>query len=144
LRALLTGIDDSITLSWTELDELVGGLPPSAGKHREFWAGDRSGWPGFRTKDVQLGQRVTFERVLAPTSLGAAGKARKSGRVPELGPDDELILRAAAATGIADRDVLVREGLETLIRLAAARKLAGLGGTDPSATAAPRRRDGAA
>ncbi|HBJ72308.1 MAG TPA: DUF2191 domain-containing protein [Actinobacteria bacterium] len=54
--------------------------------------------------------------------------------------NDELVLRAAAATGIGDKDSLVREGLETLIRLASARKLARMGGTDPNASAAPRRR----
>src|SRR4051794_15682416 len=68
LRNFLAGVDGSVTLEWAELDEMVGGLPASAERHREFWAGDRSGWPGFRTKDVQIGKRVTFERVLVPTS----------------------------------------------------------------------------
>ena len=52
--------------------------------------------------------------------------------------DDELLARAAELTGIADRSTLLRSGLEALVRLESARRLAALGGTDPDATA-PRR-----
>ena len=138
LRKRLSEVSDSLTLTWAELDELVGGLPPSAEQYREFWAGDRSGWPGFRTRNVQVGRQVTFERARAGNLAGTPMPAP-----PASGTEDELVLRAAAATGIADRAELVREGLETLIRLASARKLAAMGGTDSSASAAPRRRDGA-
>jgi len=54
--------------------------------------------------------------------------------------DDELVERAAALTGLSEKSALVREGLETLIRVESARRLAALGGSDRSATAAPRRR----
>jgi hypothetical protein len=37
---------------------------------------------------------------------------------------------------------LLRQGLQTLIRVESARRLAALGGTDAKATAAPRRRGG--
>jgi hypothetical protein len=145
LRELLGSVSDSITLTWNQLDDLVGGLPPSATQYREFWAGDRSGWPGFRTKNVQIGKQVTFERAIgSASSLTQPRRGEGSIGVVVAGAEDELVLRAAAATGIADRAVLVREGLETLIRLASARKLAALGGTDPAAAAAPRRRTGAA
>jgi Arc/MetJ family transcription regulator len=55
--------------------------------------------------------------------------------------DDDLLARAAELTGIGERTTLLRTGLETLVRLEAGRRLAALGGTDPTATAAPRRRD---
>jgi len=58
--------------------------------------------------------------------------------------DDELVVRASELTGITERSALLRQGLETLIRVESARRLAALGGTDPDAVAAPRRRDGAA
>jgi Arc/MetJ family transcription regulator len=58
--------------------------------------------------------------------------------------DDELLARAMELTGITERSVLLRDGLETLIRVESARRLAALGGSDPKAGAAPRRRDGAA
>ena len=54
--------------------------------------------------------------------------------------DDALVVRASELTGIEEKSALVREGLETLIRVESARRLAALGGSDPSATAAPRRR----
>lgn len=58
--------------------------------------------------------------------------------------DDELLTEAAELTGIADRETLLRAGLETLIRVESARLLAALGGSDPHASNAPRRRDGGA
>ena len=54
--------------------------------------------------------------------------------------DDELVARASELTGIADRSVLLRAGLEALVRLESARRLAALGGTDRSAKAPPRNR----
>ena len=54
--------------------------------------------------------------------------------------DDDLILRARALTGVTATSALVREGLETLIRVESARRLAALGGSDPNASSAPRRR----
>ncbi|WP_206448093.1 type II toxin-antitoxin system VapB family antitoxin [Agrococcus sp. KRD186] len=58
--------------------------------------------------------------------------------------DDELIARAIELTGVTERSALLRAGLEALIRVESARRLAALGGTDPHAAAAPRRRSGAA
>jgi len=54
--------------------------------------------------------------------------------------DDELLERARELTGITEKTALVREGLQSLIQRAAAKRLAALGGSDPGAKAAPRRR----
>lgn len=54
--------------------------------------------------------------------------------------DDELIQKAADLTGRREKSALVRLGLEALIARESARRLARLGGTDPEAAAAPRRR----
>ena len=54
--------------------------------------------------------------------------------------DDDLIMRARALTGVTETAALVREGLETLVRVESARRLAALGGSDPKALSAPRRR----
>lgn len=54
--------------------------------------------------------------------------------------DDDLVVRARALTGVTETSALVREGLETLIRVESARRLAALGGSDPKASSAPRRR----
>lgn len=56
--------------------------------------------------------------------------------------DDDLLDRAAELTGVTERTALLREGLETLIRVESARRLAALGGSDPKAETAPRRRGG--
>lgn len=54
--------------------------------------------------------------------------------------DDELIDRARGLTGVQEKTALVHEGLRALIARESARRLAALGGTDPGARVAPRRR----
>ncbi|NYE73755.1 type II toxin-antitoxin system VapB family antitoxin [Microlunatus parietis] len=58
--------------------------------------------------------------------------------------DDELLARAAELTGIEEKATLLRHGLRALIRIESGRRLAALGGSDPRAEAAPRRRGSAA
>ena len=55
--------------------------------------------------------------------------------------DDDLVSRAQELTGVKERSVLLREGLETLIRVESARRLAALGGAEPEAQASARNRD---
>lgn len=57
--------------------------------------------------------------------------------------DDDLLERAAELTGMTERTALLREGLQTLIRVESAKRLAALGGSDATASAAPRRRNSA-
>jgi Arc/MetJ family transcription regulator len=57
--------------------------------------------------------------------------------------DDDLIEKAQALTGLAEKSALVREALKALIERESARRLALLGGSDPKAKAPPRRRPGA-
>lgn len=54
--------------------------------------------------------------------------------------DDTLVAKAQDYTGIQEKSALVREALKALIQREAARRLARLGGSDPTATAAPRNR----
>ena len=54
--------------------------------------------------------------------------------------DDELLKTAEKYTGIKERSTLIRMGLEALIHREASLRLAALGGSDPDAKAAPRRR----
>ncbi|MGB3414158.1 MAG: type II toxin-antitoxin system VapB family antitoxin [Microbacteriaceae bacterium] len=58
--------------------------------------------------------------------------------------DAELMARASELTGITERSTLLRDGLVTLIRIESAKRLAKLGGSDESASSAPRRREDAA
>lgn len=58
--------------------------------------------------------------------------------------DDALLAKAREYTGIRETAALVRESLKALIEREAAERLAALGGSDPDAWAAPRRRPDAA
>lgn len=53
---------------------------------------------------------------------------------------DGLVLRARELSGLERITDLVKEGLEALIAREARKRLAAFGGTDPEASAAPRRR----
>jgi len=54
--------------------------------------------------------------------------------------DDDLLAEAREYTGLTENAALIREALKTLVALEAGRRLARLGGSDPHARAAPRRR----
>lgn len=54
--------------------------------------------------------------------------------------DDDLVATAQDYTGLTEKSALVREALKALIQREAARRLIKLGGSDPTAQAAPRRR----
>ena len=55
--------------------------------------------------------------------------------------DEEIVAKAVKLTGIEERSVLVREAMETLVRIENGRLLAALGGSDPQAQAVPRHRN---
>ena len=56
--------------------------------------------------------------------------------------DDDLLEEARRLTQIQEKTALVRAGLEALISLESARRLALRGGTQPQLKRAPRRRNG--
>jgi Arc/MetJ family transcription regulator len=56
--------------------------------------------------------------------------------------DDDLLRTAQEYTGLTEKSALVREALKALVEREAARRLIKLGGSDPNAWAAPRRRPG--
>jgi hypothetical protein len=58
--------------------------------------------------------------------------------------DDALLRKASKLTGMTEKTVLVRQGLEALIARESARRLADLGGTEPKLAPIPRRRSGKA
>lgn len=58
--------------------------------------------------------------------------------------DDNLIERARSLTGTKETAALVRQALETLVRIESGKRLLALGGSMPDAEAAPRRRSEAA
>jgi Arc/MetJ family transcription regulator len=56
--------------------------------------------------------------------------------------NDELLKRASELTGIKEKTLLVKLGLEALIARESSKKLAKLGGTEKGLTNIPRRRTG--
>ena len=54
--------------------------------------------------------------------------------------DEELLAKASKLAGLLDRSALVRAGLIALIQRESAKRLAQLGGSQPSLQIAPRRR----
>lgn len=54
--------------------------------------------------------------------------------------DDDLLEKAHFYSGIKERTALIHEALRVLIAREAGRRLAKLGGSDPTAHAAPRRK----
>ncbi len=58
--------------------------------------------------------------------------------------DDDLLAQAQQLTGQLEKSALVREALRALIQRESAKRLALLGGTEPSLADVPRRRAGRA
>jgi Arc/MetJ family transcription regulator len=54
--------------------------------------------------------------------------------------DDELLEKARKYTGLSETSAILRAALTALVQREAARRLILLGGSDPEATAVPRRR----
>ena len=54
--------------------------------------------------------------------------------------DDELLKKAVRLTGISEKTSLVRIGLQTLIAVESAKRLAKLGGSEKNVKPIPRRR----
>ncbi len=55
--------------------------------------------------------------------------------------DDELLKKASYLTGIKEKTLLVKEGLEALVLLENYKRLAKLGGTEPDLKDVRRRRE---
>ncbi len=67
LTSYLGRFSDSVTLTWPELNQIVGGLPASAAAYREWWSGERThvlAWrsAGFEIENLVMGSKVTFMR----------------------------------------------------------------------------------
>ncbi|WP_295631254.1 type II toxin-antitoxin system VapB family antitoxin [Novosphingobium sp.] len=138
---------ESIDASFAQVEAVLGfKLPDSAYRHQAWWANQTNGshshsrsWQGagWDTCQVNTARRtVRFERRKSVSKQ----TLQKRPPVVHESSDDALIDKARDITGINDREMLVKAGLEALIQREAAAYLASLGGTMPDAKAAPRRR----
>jgi hypothetical protein len=74
LANFLRGKSDTVTISWRELEDVVGGMPRSSLDHPAWWGGDRPhtrAWKsaGFVLAAKRPGVSVTFNRVAASQEL---------------------------------------------------------------------------
>lgn len=131
--------------SFSEIEAVLGfPLPPSARNHREWWGNQRGGghsqakgWQeaGWQVWKVDLHEkRVEFRRA------GCEGERVDQPRDFGQGNLDDLLRQAGEMTGIADRELLIREALRGLIAREAGLRLVRLGGTMPDIRVPPRER----
>lgn len=110
LRSLLAPVTDSVTLRWDDLEALVGGLPRSAYDHSAFWKGARSGWPGFSTANVRIGESVTFVRSGAPPAPTRLPLPRPMARTEALATADVILIgcvKRKLSTAASAKDLYV-------------------------------------
>lgn len=72
LTEFLNGVEERVTLTWPELDSIVGSVPASASKYRAWWGSGHShvrSWTsaGFEFTNLQMGLQVTFIRTGSAT-----------------------------------------------------------------------------
>jgi hypothetical protein len=72
---------DRVTLSWSELSQIVGGVPASAIDHAVWWSGDRPhtrAWrsAGFDVESKRPGHSVTFRRTSGARSAPSSDHRR--------------------------------------------------------------------
>ena len=70
----LRGEGAVVTMSWRELEDLVGGMPASSINHQAWWGGDRPhirAWKaaGYTVASKRPGVSVTFRRENAPSAV---------------------------------------------------------------------------
>ena len=135
--------DDSWTATFAQIEAKLGfTLPKSAYDHRAWWSNQqgpghsqKEAWQaaGWETRDVDLHRKIVrFVRKRTPNKNAGGSPASRS--------LEDLWLKAERLTGLDDREALIELALRELIQHELARKVAELGGSDPHATAAPRRR----
>ena len=112
----------SVRLTWSELDRMVGGLPPSAANHRAWWSGDRPhvrAWrsAGYTVSNLVMGVEVSFVRTGEPDPADRAPIGAPLARPPihavsrGRAPHADLVLVACVKTKLdvpaAARDLYI-------------------------------------
>ena len=135
--------EDSWTATFEQIEAKLGfTLPKSAYGYRAWWSNQqgpghsqKEAWQaaGWETKDVDLSRKIVRFVRKRPSGKDAGGP-------PADGGLEDLWRKAERLTGLDDRETLLELALRELIQNELARQVAELGGSDPQATAAPRRR----
>lgn len=85
LTEFLNGIEEQVTLTWSELDAIVGGMPASASKYPAWWGSGHShvnSWTsaGFNFTNLAKGSQVTFYRSGLEDPVAVRKTASPSGK----------------------------------------------------------------
>lgn len=110
-------------------------LPPSAHKYDAWWSNSRKGNHSQARSWIDAGWLVeSVDRRNRKVILAKAGASETTGGI------HELWRKARSISGIADREALEREVVESFIRREAGKRLIARGGSDHDAWAPERRR----
>lgn len=103
LTRYLNGSGDSVTLSWRELEDVVGGMPQSSIDHQAWWGGDRPHTRAWRAAGYQVATRtpgveVRFVRVASdpPPRAEPAVPLAPSAQIVREGATARVILVSCA------------------------------------------------
>jgi hypothetical protein len=84
--------EESASFTFSELDQLIGGLPASAREHRSWWGNTFShnrphalAWmaTGRRVAELRMGEAVVFSPADAPTEGAEVSRTSRGARAPE-------------------------------------------------------------
>jgi hypothetical protein len=132
--------EDSWTATFDQIEKKLGfQLPRSAHEYRAWWSNQRG--PGHSQKEAW--QMAGWETREVDLDRGVVRFARQRVRPLESASglsSSDLWQQAIAVTGITDREKLIERALLALIRHEAAQALIRMGGSDPDAKPAPRKR----
>lgn len=132
---------DACETSFAEIEEALGfSLPPSARKHRAWWANQFKGHHSQAKAWIDAGWEVVPSEIDLVNEKVRFVRTREGGRSSDSRELEALRRTAMQFSGIEDREDLEKAALQALIRRQAEQALIDLGGSDPHATAPGRRR----
>ncbi len=138
---LKTRAADSWEPTFGEIEEVLSfKLPPSARKHRAWWANQFKGHHSQAKAWIEAGWKVDPQEINLSAGVVRFVRMKWAGRKTETLELENLRRKAIQFSGIEDRSELEEAALKALIRSLAARALVDLGGSDPEAWVPERRR----
>jgi hypothetical protein len=138
---LKTRTTDSWEPTFEEIEKVLSfKLPPSARKHRAWWANQFKGHHSQAKAWIEAGWKVDPQEIDLSGEVVRFVRTKYAGRKTETSELENLRRKAIQFSGIEDPSKLEEAALNALIRNLAAKALTELGGSDPEACVPERRR----
>lgn len=132
---------DACKATFEEIEDVLGfGLPPSARKHRAWWANQFKGNHSQAKAWVDSGWLVDPRQIDLRSETVRFVRSQPANLPSRHAHVSELRQKAMRFSGIDNSDELEEAALKLLISHHAARALVDFGGSDPDAWAPDRRR----